>query len=148
MTEDFFSDCLLLADDFQQYYLGAGADDLLQSRRYHRNRPAARGKSAEFGGPALADNPLDEAGAFSLTSDALPPDQFPLFAGNASSTYVTADGVNPFGPLEGERYAGAVHADGSYMRLRGPSTSPRLPPPTLRRSSSPSRSAPSSATTT
>ena len=119
VSEDFFSDCLLLADDFQQYYLGASA-------RTTFTDPAGivgtgsplEGVAAQFGGAAVADNPLDEAGAFALTSDTLPPDQFPLFAAQASSTYVTADGVNPFGPSEGERYAGAVHADGSYMRLQ------------------------------
>lgn len=30
---------------------------------------------------------------------------------------MTADGRNPFGPAEGERYAGEVHADASWMRL-------------------------------
>jgi hypothetical protein len=118
ISQDFFSDCLLLADDFQQYYLGAyGRTTFAEPGGVSGTGPPLEGTSAEFGGPAVADNPLDEAGAFTLTSDILPPDEFPLFAGAASSTYVTVDGVNPFGPLEGERYAGAVHADGSYMRL-------------------------------
>jgi Zinc carboxypeptidase/Immune inhibitor A peptidase M6 len=118
VTEDFFSDCLILSDDFQQYYLGAfargtfpGAGGIVGTG------PPLEGAAATFGGPAVVDNPVDEPGAFALTSDFLPPDEFPLFAGNASSTYVSAEGVNPFGPVEGERYAGAVHADGSYMRL-------------------------------
>jgi hypothetical protein len=118
VTEDPFSDCLLLSDDFHQYYLGAFA-------RATFSDPGGiagigtplDGAAATFGGQAIVDNPLDEAGAFALTSDLLPPDEFPLFAGNASSTYLTADGVNPFGPAEGTQYAGAVHADGSYMRL-------------------------------
>jgi hypothetical protein len=118
ISQDFFSDCLLLADDFQQYYLGAyGRTTFAEPGGVSGTGPPLEGAAADFGGPALADNPLDEAGAFTLTSDILPPDEFPLFAGAASSTYVTVDGVNPFGPLEGERYAGAVHADGSYMRL-------------------------------
>ena len=65
----------------------------------------------------LIDNPLNEAGAFSLTSDALAPDRFPRFAGKASSSYVGAAGINPLGPVEGRRYAGALHADSSYQRL-------------------------------
>jgi hypothetical protein len=81
--------------------------------------------AADFGGQATVDNPVDEAGAFTLTSDLLPPDEFPLFAGSASSTYLGAGGVSPFGPVEGERYAGALHQDDSYMRLAPPSTCPR-----------------------
>ena len=34
MTADFFSDCLLLADDFTQYYLGAFS-------RVHGRRPSS-----------------------------------------------------------------------------------------------------------
>jgi hypothetical protein len=118
VTEDFFSDCLLLADDFQQYYLGAFARATFSNPGgVEGTGPPLEGATAEFGGQAVADNPLDEAGAFTLTSDLLPPDEFPLFAGTASSTYLTADGVNPFGPVEGVQYAGALHADGSYMRL-------------------------------
>ncbi|MBN2624991.1 MAG: immune inhibitor A [Acidimicrobiales bacterium] len=118
ISEDFFSDCLLLADDFHQYYLGAYARaTFTDPGGIAGTGTPLDGAAASFGGPAVADNPLDEAGAFALTSDALPPDEFPLFAGTASSTYVTADGRNPFGPAEGERYAGAVHADASWMRL-------------------------------
>jgi Zinc carboxypeptidase/Immune inhibitor A-like, MAM domain len=118
VSQDFFSDCLLLADDFAQYYLGAFA-------RTTFGGPAGiggtgtplDGAAADFGGQATVDNPVDEAGAFTLTSDLLPPDEFPLFAGSASSTYLGAGGVSPFGPVEGERYAGALHQDDSYMRL-------------------------------
>ncbi len=118
VTEDFFSDCLLLSDDFHQYYLGAFArTTFVDPGGIAGTGTPLEGASATFGGPAVADNPLDEAGAFAVTSDALPPDQFPLFASNSSSTYLTADGINPFGPSEGTQYAGAVHADGSYMRL-------------------------------
>ena len=118
VTEDFFSDCLLLADDFHQYYLGAsGRTTFADPGGIVGTGPPLEGAAADFGGQAVVDNPLDEAGAFTLTSDLLPPDQFPLFAGTASSTYVTVDGVNPFGPVEGVQYAGALHADGSYMRL-------------------------------
>ncbi|MGH9235513.1 MAG: M14 family zinc carboxypeptidase [Acidimicrobiales bacterium] len=118
VTEDPFSDCLLLGDDFHQYYLGAfGRTAFVDPGGVSGTGNPLEGVAATFGGPAVADNPLDEAGAFALTSDVMPPDQFPLFAGNASSTYVTVDGVNPFGPAEGEFYAGAVHQDGSYMRL-------------------------------
>jgi hypothetical protein len=118
VTEDFFSDCLLLGDDFSQYYLGAFArTPFANPVGVAGTGNPLEGAAANFGGPAVEDNPLDEAGAFTLTSDLLPPDEFPLFAGAGSSTYLGAGGVNPFGPFEGERYAKGVHADGSYMRL-------------------------------
>jgi hypothetical protein len=118
VTEDFFSDCLLLGDDFSQYYLGAFArTPFANPVGVAGTGDPLEGAAANFGGPAVQDNPLDEAGAFTLTSDLLPPDEFPLFAGAGSSTYLGAGGVNPFGPFEGERYVKGAHADGSYMRL-------------------------------
>ena len=118
VTEDFFSDCLLLADDFHQYYLGAYArTEFSDPTGITGTGTPLEGASATFGGQAVADNPLNEAGAFALTSDVLPPDEFPLFAGEGSSTYLAAGGVSPFSPIEGERYAGAVHVDSSYQRI-------------------------------
>ncbi len=118
VSEDFFSDCLLLADDFSQYYLGAFARTTFGNPvGVGGTGPPLDGAAATFGGQGTVDNPLNEAGAFTVTSDLLPPDQFPLFASSPSSTYVGAGGVNPFGPVEGERYAGALHQDGSVMRL-------------------------------
>jgi Zinc carboxypeptidase/Immune inhibitor A peptidase M6 len=118
VTVDFFSDCLLLADDFSQYYLGAFARTTLAAPvGVAGTATPLDGLTADFGGQAVVDNPLDEAGAFTLTSDVLPADQFPLFAGSQNSTYLGAGGVSPFGPFEGERYAGALHQDASYTRL-------------------------------
>ena len=117
VTRDFLTDCGLLSDDFAQYYLGV-------QERVEIPRPTGvtgagplGGTTAALGGPAVAENPLDQAGAFSLTSDTLPADQFPLFAGEAAGTYEGAAGVNPFGPVEGRQYAAALHADGTYQRL-------------------------------
>ena len=80
-TVDPFSDCLLLADDFTQYYLGACDRDAARGAAgvVGTAGPMA-GDEALFGGPATVDNPIDEAGAFTVTSDVLPPDQFPQFA--------------------------------------------------------------------
>ena len=50
------------------------------------------------------------------TSDVLPVDEFPQFASEGTAEYVT-DGQDPYAPVEGTRYAGAVHQDSSYMRL-------------------------------
>ena len=118
VTEDFFSDCLLLADDFHQYWLGAFArTEFSDPTGITGTGNPLEGAAATFGGQAVVDNPLNEAGAFALTSDFLPPDQYPLFAGEGSSTYLAAGGVSPFAPVEGERYAGAVHEDSSYQRI-------------------------------
>ncbi|MFE6254600.1 M14 family zinc carboxypeptidase [Agromyces sp. NPDC057865] len=115
VTEDFFSDCLILADDFTQYWLGAfdrtpvgaggviGIDDPLT------------GVEAAFGGPATEDNPVDEAGEFTPTSDVLPVDEFPQFESWAAAEYDQPSG--PFIPIEGEWAAFAAHAHESYQRL-------------------------------
>ena len=117
VTRDFLTDCLLLSDDFAQYYLGANHRAPLTRPTGIDGRGALDGVTAGLGGPAVADNPLDQAGAFSLTSDELPADDFPLFAGEATSTYRGAASVNPFGPVEGSRYAGALKAPVSYQRI-------------------------------
>jgi Zinc carboxypeptidase/Immune inhibitor A peptidase M6 len=114
----FFEDCLILADDFRQYYLGAFA------RTDNSNPDAVEGVAdpitgyeGNLGGPVVeGDNPLNEAGVFQPTSEVLPADQFPQFASQGAALYPLEQG-SPFAPVEGERYAGALHADSSYMRL-------------------------------
>ena len=113
-TAGFFEDCLILADDFRQYYLGG------YTRTNTANPPSATGVGdpvdgwqATFGGPVVTgDNPLNQAGLFQPTSDVLPVGQFPQFASHGAVAYPEQTG-NPFKPIEGERYAGAVHEDAS-----------------------------------
>src|SRR5262245_23230987 len=116
VTVDFFSDCLLLADDFAQYWLGANTRSTVDSPAGFEGLGDLAGASGTFGGPAVADNPLDEPGTFTVTSDVLPPDQFPQFASKAAGRYEGASG-GPFEPVEGAWYAGGVHVNDSYMRL-------------------------------
>jgi hypothetical protein len=113
-----FSDCLILADDFRQYYLGAFVRASIANPQSVVGTAAPiTGLRGDLGGPVVeGDNPLDEAGFFQPTSDVLPPSEFPQFASTGSSVY-EAGGSNPFAPIEGSRYAGAAHADASYMRL-------------------------------
>jgi hypothetical protein len=115
VTGDPFSDCLLLADDFYQYYLGAYSRSTASSPQEFRGVGDLSGTAAAFGGPAVADNPLDEAGKFAVTSDVLPVDQFPQFASKAAGEYRPAGG--PFDPVEGSSYVAGVHANDAYMRL-------------------------------
>ncbi|MFI8765956.1 M14 family zinc carboxypeptidase [Streptomyces sp. R-07] len=101
-------------NDFAQYYLGA----------YHRaglkNPPAFAGTGA-FAGVgvtlgAAADNPLDNAGAYTVTSDTLKPKDFPQFASSASAG--DYPGIRtPFEPAEGSAFAAVKHADDTWARL-------------------------------
>ena len=110
----FFDDCLLLADDFRQYWLGAftrvslGGPNLVNGI----DKPIAGYSAALAGQPS---NPIDEAGVFQPTSEVLPVAQFPQFKSRGAAEYDFTG--SPFTPVEGTRYAGAVHADDSYWRL-------------------------------
>ena len=116
VEDDLFSDCLLLANDFAQYYLGAWDRNAIAGADGVAGRLGPMdGDEALFGGPAVVDNPIDEAGAFTLTSDLLPPDQFPQFAGSTAIEYLGAAGT--VNAVDGEFAAAANHADEAYMRL-------------------------------
>ena len=118
ITDDFFGDCLFLADDFRQYYLGAFTrSDVVDPAGVTGVSDPLTGFTGSFGGPVVeGDNPLDEAGSLQPTSEILPASEFPQFASEGVAEYVT-DGEDPYAPVEGTRYAGAVHQDSSYMRL-------------------------------
>ncbi|WP_432498795.1 M14 family zinc carboxypeptidase [Kineococcus gypseus] len=115
ITSD-ISDCLLLADDFAQYYLGAYTRTTVTGASGVRlTAGAGEGLSAAFGGPATARNPVDEAGVFTVTSDVLPVEDFPQFASEAAGEHV--DPTGPFLPVEGDWAAGSTHRDNGYARL-------------------------------
>ena len=114
VPEDPFSDCLLLADDFYQYYLGAFARSSAPNPTGFTGTGDLSPASAALAGPP--SNPLDEPGTFTVTSDVLPAEQFPLFASEAAGVYEGAAG-GAFDPIDGEWYAGAVHVDSSYARF-------------------------------
>jgi len=117
VSTDPFSDCLLLADDFTQYYLGAYDRASVDSPTgLTGTAKPLTGTAAGFGGPAAADNPLTEAGTFVVTSDILPAAQFPLFKSGAAAVYKGAAG-GAFDPAEGIWHVGGVHSDDAYTRL-------------------------------
>jgi hypothetical protein len=64
----------------------------------------------------VADNPLNEPGSFTVTSDVLPVAQFGLFKSAAAAVYKGAAG-GAFDPLVGSWYVGGLHADDTYTRL-------------------------------
>ncbi|MHC0432598.1 M14 family metallopeptidase [Streptomyces sp. O3] len=100
-------------DDFAQYYLGA------------YERITARGADSFAGDGALdgvraplgdaAGNPLDGAGRYRVTSDSLPPSDFPQFTSAAAGSYPGV--ANPYAPYTGEGMASATHRDRDWQRL-------------------------------
>lgn len=115
VTDDFFSDCLLYADDFTQYWLGGYSRTPIVAEGVTGTDDPLEGIAASFGGPATADNPVDEAGALVPTSDVLPVEEFPQFESWAAADYAGASG--PFIPIEGQWAASASHIDDGYQRL-------------------------------
>ncbi|MEU7277853.1 M14 family zinc carboxypeptidase [Streptomyces sp. NPDC045431] len=101
------------SDDFAQYYLGAyHRAGLKDPTRFAGTGPFAGTKAAL--GP-VAGNPLDHAGAYTVTSDTLPPDRFPQFRSAAAGDY---PGLRtPFEPSEGTSFAAVRHADDTWARL-------------------------------
>jgi hypothetical protein len=113
----FFNDCLLMANDFRQYWLGA-----YDRLSLHVAPDSVDGIDKPVNGyhaglAATPTNPLDEVGLFDATSDVLPPDQFPQFASSHLATQFVFNG-DPFAPNEGSHFAQALHQDQSYMRLQ------------------------------
>jgi hypothetical protein len=117
VTVDPFSDCLLLADDFTQYWLGTfGRTALEGAGGVVGTAGDLAGATAAFGGPAVEANPVDEPGALRPTSDVLDPAEFPWFGpSNPVADYV--DPAGPFVAIEGGLAVVAPHADDSWMRL-------------------------------
>ncbi|MFI1828560.1 M14 family zinc carboxypeptidase [Streptomyces sp. NPDC020412] len=102
-----------VSDDFAQYYLGASGRASLGGVNSFAGAGRLGGAGAGLGD--APGNPLDAAGAYTVTSDSLPPAQFPQFRSAAAGDY---PGVRmPFSPYEGQWYAVAAHRNASWMRL-------------------------------
>ncbi|WP_338898910.1 M14 family zinc carboxypeptidase [Streptomyces sp. TG1A-60] len=102
-----------LSNDFSQYYLGAYSRTALSDARTF----AGLGRLDGFTG-ALGDapgSPLNTAGSFGVTSDALPVETFPRFASAGAGQYPGT--VNPYGPYEGASMAAVTHTDYAWNRL-------------------------------
>jgi hypothetical protein len=112
---DPFSDCLLYADDFTQYWMGAYSRTPLAASGVIGTAPPMDGISALFGGAATVDNPVDEAGALSPTSATLPVEEFPQFESAAVADYAAPQG--PFIAIEGSWAMAASHIDDGWQRL-------------------------------
>jgi hypothetical protein len=118
VSADPFSDCLILSNDFYQYYLGAFSRPVASGPVGFNGSGVLAGTSATFGGQATVDNPLDEPGNFIPTSVSLPPTDFPQFTSAVAGSYTAGAGAAPaFAPFEGDWYAAAPHVDDGYQRL-------------------------------
>lgn len=100
-------------DDFSQYYLGAYSRSATVGPDGFAGAGALRGAAGGLGD--AAGNPLDGAGAYTVTSGALPPAEFPQFRSAQAGSY--AGGLNPYAPYEGEWMAVAEHEDENWQRL-------------------------------
>lgn len=102
-----------LSNDFGQYYLGAySRTSLLDAKAF-----AGLGKLDGFTG-TLGDapgNPLNTAGSFGITSDALPVETYPRFESVGAGQYPGT--ANPYGPYEGASMAAVTHSDYAWNRL-------------------------------
>ena len=108
-----FDDCLIMANDFRQYYLGAytrvslggptGFTGIASPIAGLRRCSAAPREPARRGGHVPADQRSAAGG------------EFPQFRSQGAAQYDFTGGA--FAPAEGNNYAAAVHADESYMRL-------------------------------
>jgi hypothetical protein len=100
-------------DDFSQYYLGAYDRTSSGKPTGFKGAGALAGTGAALGD--AAGNPLNAAGSYTVTSDALPPTAFPQFKSARAGRYTGV--VNPYAPYAGQWMAAATHADNDWRRL-------------------------------
>ncbi|MFD5428953.1 M14 family zinc carboxypeptidase [Streptomyces sp. NPDC127084] len=100
-------------NDFSQYYLGAYGRSSASTATGFTGAGGLLGTTGALG--AAADNPLNAAGLYTVTSDTLPAADFPQFASAQAGRY---SGVtNPYAPYAGQGMASATHHDNDWKRL-------------------------------
>ncbi|MFG2342772.1 M14 family metallopeptidase [Streptomyces phaeochromogenes] len=102
-----------LTNDFSQYYLGAYSRTTTPGVTSFTGSGKLAGATGPLGG--APGNPLNAAGAYSVTSDTLPVETFPQFASAGAGAYPGT--VNPYGPFEGASMAAVTHSDYAWNRL-------------------------------
>ncbi|OLZ68265.1 zinc carboxypeptidase [Streptomyces sp. IMTB 2501] len=102
-----------LSDDFSQYYLGAYSRTSTKGATGFTGSGVLDGYTGALGD--ASGNPLDQAGTYGVTSDALPVATYPQFKSAGAGRF--AGTVNPYGPYSGSYMAAAVHTDDAYKRL-------------------------------
>ncbi|UQX00622.1 M14 family metallopeptidase [Streptomyces sp. RerS4] len=102
-----------VTNDFSQYWLGAYGRASVSGPTGFTGAGALGGARGGLGD--AAGNPLNAPGAFTVTSDTLPPERFPQFRSAQSGQY--AGVVNPYAPYAGAGMASATHEDNDWKRL-------------------------------
>ncbi|MFD6875129.1 MULTISPECIES: M14 family zinc carboxypeptidase [unclassified Streptomyces] len=102
-----------VTNDFSQYWLGAYGRASVGAPTGFTGAGALNGSKAGLGD--AAGNPLNAPGAYTVTSDTLPPAQFPQFKSAQAGQY--AGVANPYAPHAGTGMASATHADDDWKRL-------------------------------
>ncbi|MEV6649605.1 M14 family zinc carboxypeptidase [Streptomyces sp. NPDC051219] len=103
-------------NDFSQYYLGAYGRTSAPTATGFTGAGALAGYAGPLAGaPGSPGNPLNAAGAYTVTSDTLPPADFPQFESASAGRY--AGVTNPYAPYAGQWMAAASHEDGDWKRL-------------------------------
>ncbi len=120
--QDFFSDCLLLADDFSQYYLGAFARLLNGPESVEAGAPLLWAPRRRSAAPRWVDNPLDEVGAFTLTSACSSLRTSSRCSPARRPPTTSRRGPTPSGPSRASAYVVMLHADATYAASGAPST--------------------------
>jgi murein tripeptide amidase MpaA len=115
------TNCVLLSNDFLQYYLGAYLHLNAANTKDEASGLPLRLAGGPFGTAQFTLNGVDSAdnqghtNSMVTTSSILPKTEYPLFA---SDEAVHIDRPSAFDPPDGQFYAVAKSADASYQRLR------------------------------
>ena len=104
-SQGLFDDCLLLADDFRQYYLGAFHALQPGRRRTSWTASPSRSTATTPTWPAPRRTTSTRRACFQPTSEVLPVAEFPQFKSQGAAKYDFTG--SPFSPVEGTKYAGA-----------------------------------------
>ena len=102
-----------LTNDFSQYYLGAYSRTSTPGTRAFTGSGTLEGASGALGD--APGNPLNAAGAYSVTSDSLSADTFPQFTSEGAGQYPGT--INPYGPYAGASMVAVTHSDYAWNRL-------------------------------
>ncbi|MDX3851564.1 M14 family metallopeptidase [Streptomyces sp. AK02-01A] len=100
-------------NDFSQYYLGAYGRTSTSGATGFTGAGALSGAGGPLG--AAPGNPLNAAGAYTVTSDTLDAETYPQFKSAQGGSYTGI--VNPYAPYEGQWMAAASHEDDDWRRL-------------------------------
>jgi murein tripeptide amidase MpaA len=122
--------CIIVQDDFLQYYLGAyryvlggGEDGLGDPFPVNGTVSPFNMLSFDFNGADSAQN-NDNTATLLTTSSVLPPAQFPLYADSKAVAAWDRPFASPFNPHAGSWFLSAGADDISYKRLLKPFTIP------------------------